>query len=339
MMLPGSGTLRRAARWIRPSNPLILMYHRVSDTGPDPWGLGVSPRHFTEHLQVLQRHARPVALRQLSQRTRKYGPRTVVVTFDDGYADNVLAALPLLRGHDIPATVFVATALLGKTRAHWWDELADLLLRPGRLPDTLELTVRGQDFRWSIGASLKYAESAYASHRRWGAGMQEPPTERQAVYLSLWELMLALPDDEQQRILDNLADWSGIPQPRVATHRMLSEGELMSLGNDNLIEIGAHSVTHSVLPSLPFDAQHREVSESKRALEALIGKPVSSFSYPYGRTSEPTLSVVRDAGFGRACSTRSASVAPNGDPFDLPRIAVRDCNGEQFARMLNGVFQ
>src|SRR5712671_329835 len=123
MRIPGAGALRRATRWIKPSDPLILMYHRVSDSGPDPWGLGVSPRHFTEHLQVLRRHANPVALRQLPRRARKRGPRTVVVTFDDGYADNVVAALPLLRGHDIPATVFVATALLGKSQAFWWDEL------------------------------------------------------------------------------------------------------------------------------------------------------------------------------------------------------------------------
>ena len=339
MMLPGAGTLRRAVRRLKPGNPLILMYHRVSDNGPDPWGLGVSPRHFSEHLDVLQRHTRPVALRQLSQRPRKLGRRAVVVTFDDGYADNALAALPLLRGHGIPATVFVTTALLGKTRAQWWDELADLLLRPRRLPDTLELTVRGRDFRWSLGASVEYGENAYASHRRWAAVTQKPPTERQAVYLSLWELMLPLPDDEQRRILDTLVLWSGTLTTGTATHRMLSEGELMALDSEELIEIGAHSVTHSVLPSLPFDAQRREASESKRALEALIGTPVGSFSYPYGRTSEPTLSAVRNAGFLRACTTRPASVAPNGDPFDLPRIAVGNCDGEQFARMLSGVFQ
>jgi peptidoglycan/xylan/chitin deacetylase (PgdA/CDA1 family) len=228
---------------------------------------------------------------------------------------------------------------LGKTRAFWWDELADLLLRPGRLPDTLELTARGRDLRWTLDASVQYGEHAYARHSRWAAMMQEPPTERQAIYLSLWELMLPLSDDEQRLLLDAVAAWSGTPPTRGATHRMLSEGELMSLGGDGLIEIGAHSVTHSVLPSLPLDAQRREVCESKRALEALIEKPVGSFSYPYGRTSEPTLSVVRDAGFDRACSTRPASVTPHGDPFDLPRIAVRDCNGDQFATMLNGVFQ
>jgi peptidoglycan/xylan/chitin deacetylase (PgdA/CDA1 family) len=339
MTVPGAVTLRRAVKWIRRSDPLILMYHRISDTGPDPWGLGVSPQHFSEHLEVLRQQAGPVALRELSRRARKRGPRTVVVTFDDGYADNMLDALPLLHGQEIPATVFVTTALLGKTRAFWWDELADLLLRPGRLPDGLQLTVRGRDFRWTLGASVEYSERAYAGHRRWAAMRQEPPTERHAVYLSLWELMLPLPDDEQQRLLSALGVWSGNAPTRAATHRMLSEGEVMSLGSDDLIEIGAHSVTHSVLPSLPTDVQRREVSDSKRTLEALIEKPVSSFSYPYGRTSESTLSLVRDAGFARACTTRPASVAPNGDPFELPRVAVPDCNGEQFARILNGAFQ
>jgi peptidoglycan/xylan/chitin deacetylase (PgdA/CDA1 family) len=267
------------------------------------------------------------------------GRRAVAITFDDGYADNALAALPLLQEHDIPATVFVTTALLGKTRAFWWDELADLLLRPGRLPDTLQLSVRGRDFRWSIGASVEYGEHDYHSHRRWAAMMQEPPTQRQAVYVFLWELMLPLPDEEQRRLLDALALWSGTTPTRAPTHRMLSEGELMSLGAANLIEIGAHSVTHSVLPSLAVDAQRREISGSKRVLEALVERPITSFSYPYGRTSAPTSSAVRDAGFERACTTRAASVAANGDPFDLPRIAVRDCNGEQFARMLSGAFQ
>ena len=339
MTLPGAGTLRRAARWITPSDPLILMYHRVSDTGPDPWALGVTPRHFSEHLEVLRRHTDPVALRALPLRNRKRGRRAVAITFDDGYADNALAALPLLQEHDVPATVFVATGLLGKTRAFWWDELADLLLRPGRLPEVLQLTVRGRDYRWTLGASAEYGERAYTTHRCWTALMQEPPTERQALYAALWELMLSLSDDEQQRLLSAVSVWSGNPPTRATTHRMLSESELMSLGTANIIEIGAHSVTHSVLPSQPVDDQRREVSESKRALEELVEQPIRSFSYPYGLTSAPTLSVVRDAGFDRACTTRPASVAANGDPFDLPRMAVRDCNGEQFSRMLSGVFQ
>lgn len=335
-----SGTWRRVATWIKQSEALILMYHRVSDAGPDPWSLSVSPQHFAEQLEVLRRWFRPIALRELqSRQSRRGGPRPVILTFDDGYADNALTALPLLRAQDIPATVFVATALLGKPGAFWWDELADLLLRPGRLPQTLKLTVRGREFRWTLGASAEYSEHAYTSHRRWQAMIKEPPTQRQAVYLSLWELMLALPDDERRRVLDALAVWSGADAKQAATHRVLSETELAWLGGDRLVEIGAHSVTHPVLTNLGIDAQRHEARESKRVLESLIEKPVDSFSYPYGRTCEPTRSVVRDAGFRRACGTRPRGVRPQGNPFDLPRISVRDCNGDLFARMLNAVVQ
>jgi peptidoglycan/xylan/chitin deacetylase (PgdA/CDA1 family) len=317
------------------------MYHRVNEAGPDPWGLAVSPRHFTEHLQVLRRETRPVALRDLpALRARKRGPRPcVALTFDDGYADNVLTALPLLREHDIPATVFVATAHLGKQRGFWWDQLADLLLRPGRLPATLELTVNGRDFHWSLGASVEYSEQAYNRNSRWAAIGQEPPTERQALYFALWELLLPLADEEQRRLLETLEMWAGASPIQEVTHRMLSEDELISLGNDDLIEIGAHSVTHAVLPSLSVEAQRREVVESKRVLEELTDNPVTSFSYPYGRHSEPTLSVVRDAGFERACGTRPARVTAHGNAFDLPRISVPDCDGEEFARMLSHVHE
>src|SRR5438477_10834095 len=123
--------------------------------------------------------------------------------------------------------------------------------------------------------------------------VQEPPTERQAVYVALWELMVGLRDDEQRQVLDGLAAWSGTTSRRVATHPALRETELTSLGAERLIEIGAHSVTHPVLTNLTIDAQRHEVLESKRVLEALVQKPVESFSYPYGRTSDGTRSVVR----------------------------------------------
>src|SRR5437667_6748579 len=118
----GSGTLRRVSTWIKQSDALILMYHRVTDTGPDPWSLAVSPQHFAEHLEVLRRRFRPVALRELQSRSPRRGPRPVVLTFDDGYADNALTALSLLRSLDIPATVSVTSPLVGTSdvcmRAH-----------------------------------------------------------------------------------------------------------------------------------------------------------------------------------------------------------------------------
>lgn len=105
------------------SRSLVLMYHRVASVRPDPWSLCVSPDHFAEHLQVLQNHHR-VRLDQLSPGGWSIRPQlSVAITFDDGYADNLRDAAPLLDRYDTPATFFVTTGYVGAGQEFWWDEL------------------------------------------------------------------------------------------------------------------------------------------------------------------------------------------------------------------------
>jgi len=109
---------RRAGR-------LILMYHRVAIADSDPLELCVAPERFEKQLELLRSVSRIVPLREIT-RARSNGP-TVAITFDDGYADNALAAAPLLEAHDAPATVFVVAGAVGSGRAFWWDRLAALV--------------------------------------------------------------------------------------------------------------------------------------------------------------------------------------------------------------------
>jgi peptidoglycan/xylan/chitin deacetylase (PgdA/CDA1 family) len=130
---------RLTGRW-----GMILLYHRVCESPLDPWQLSVTPRHFAQHLEVIRRKWRPMPLGPLVRALREGQrlERAVAVTFDDGYADNLLAAKPLLERYDIPATVFVATGCLEGGWGFWWDELESLLLRAGELPPTLDLPGR-----------------------------------------------------------------------------------------------------------------------------------------------------------------------------------------------------
>jgi peptidoglycan/xylan/chitin deacetylase (PgdA/CDA1 family) len=106
---------------------IILGYHRVASSDRDPFGLCVSAGNFAEHLEVLSRALRPIPLAALVGRLRN-GARLdgiVVVTFDDGYVDNLEAAKPLLERWNVPATVHVVAGALGAR--FWWDELTALL--------------------------------------------------------------------------------------------------------------------------------------------------------------------------------------------------------------------
>ena len=148
---------------------LILLYHRVAEVDSDPWSLSVTPQHFAEHLEVLRKSTYPIQLKQLTQaiEDRKLSSRSVVITFDDGYADNLHNAKPLLEHCGIPATVFLTSGYIGHEREFWWDELERILLQSGKLPPTLHLCINGNNCQWELGEAAYYSKDRYQQHRSW----------------------------------------------------------------------------------------------------------------------------------------------------------------------------
>ncbi|MBU7599835.1 polysaccharide deacetylase family protein [Streptomyces sp. P38-E01] len=106
-----------------PLPPWILMYHSVALTAQDPYQITVSPHRLDQQLHWLARSGLTgVSVRELLRaRAAGRGSGLVGLTFDDGYADFVEHALPLLRRHDFGATLFVLPGRLGKDNA--WDPL------------------------------------------------------------------------------------------------------------------------------------------------------------------------------------------------------------------------
>ncbi len=297
--------------------PLILMYHRIAQDTLDPWQLCVSPANFAAQMQVIRRRRQPMRLTELTQQLGQgQCPRgAVVITFDDGYRDNLHSALPVLEAHDVPATLFCTAGYVGREDPFWWDRLATLLLRPERLPPTLSLDVNGQHWR-----------------HEWGSDA----SQRLAFYREVWGWLRPLADADRALALTAIAEWSaatGLAEAPIA----LSHQQLRTLAASPLIEIGAHSVTHAALPALPPDEQRREIAQSKAQLEAMIDRPVLNFAYPFGDQSPETAALVRDAGFHSSCTTERGAVRAGTDLFQLPRIAVADCDGETFARSLRGL--
>jgi len=339
----GGIRMRRVARQLRnrfAPGGVILMYHRVAEVGSDPWSLCVTPRHFAEHLEVLQKHARPQRLHQLTEAVqhRKRPHHSVAITFDDGYADNLYNAKPLLERYDIPATVFVTTGHLGHEREFWSDELDRILLQPGTLPETLRLRINGSTYQWELGEAANYSEESYQSDRCWSALGEDNPGSRQSLYRSLYQLLRPLLAFEQRKVLDELLTWAGAKPLSRPTHRFLTLAEVLELDLGGAIEVGSHTVTHPFLSALPAASQQNEIEQSKADLEEIIGHPVTSFAYPYGNYTAETAALVKRAGFACACSTFGDTVWQRTDCFQLPRFQVEDWDGEEFAARLSRWF-
>jgi peptidoglycan/xylan/chitin deacetylase (PgdA/CDA1 family) len=262
--------------------------------------------------------------------------RAVAVTFDDGYADNLLAAKPLLERYDIPATVFVTTGCLEGGRGFWWDDLESLLLRAGELPPTLDLRINGKPFHWDLGAAARRRPNFYPD-LCWKAET-EPPEARCALYRSLWELLRLLPEGERRGVLGEVRRWAGTEKGDDPDHRTLTREEVRALAEGGLVEIGSHTATHPVLAGLPAASQRNEIQQSKASLEAVVDRPVVSFAYPYGKPGEEytaeTVALVREASFALACSSAAGLLGRHTDSYQLPRLTVTGGDGEAFGRYL-----
>jgi peptidoglycan/xylan/chitin deacetylase (PgdA/CDA1 family) len=192
--------------------PLILLYHAVAKVPTDPWGVRVTPRNFAEHMAVLRAHTNPLSLGDLGEALKGncVPDRCVVVTFDDGYADNLIHAKPAMEQHRVPATVFVASGYVGSNREYWWDLLDAILLQPNHLPETLKLTVGGKSYEWSLGSSARYGVVDAFKTRRWRAWQEECPTPRHHVFRTIWHLLRVSTTEDRNRALEEMRQWADV---------------------------------------------------------------------------------------------------------------------------------
>jgi peptidoglycan/xylan/chitin deacetylase (PgdA/CDA1 family) len=329
----GRGRRRRQGRAV------VLLYHRIGHARPDPQLLAVSKEHFAEHLELIAERYVPMGLADLVAAAVRGGAPAdaVAITFDDGYVDNLFAAKPLLEQADTPATVFPVSGYVSGGERFWWDELDRLLLTPGVLPSRLALEVGGETLVTELGDDATYTFHSAAERNGWTVLDDHDPGPRQQIYRALCARLRLLDVTERERALDRLRS---VADDRVDTEmpRPMTAAELAALVDGNLVDVGAHTVTHPALSQLAEERQRDEIAGSKRQLEELLGRPVVSFAYPYGTDADfdkTTVSLIREAGFDCACANLPGRVDGRTDPFRVPRLVVRDWSGEELHRCLS----
>ena len=233
--------MTRAGKLLSKNKLSVLIYHQVVSE-PDPMRPGdPDATLFRWQMKLLRDHFNPLPLARAVDLLEigKLPANSVCVTFDDGYLNNLEVAQPILEEFAVPATVFVATAFSSGSNM-WNDRLIDLLGRPD-------------------AATIK---------------LDALETER--VTLGDWKGRRALADTiipilkykdyrEREKLLDQLYLDNAATE---ADRKMMSHDDVIELAKKG-VDIGAHTVDHPILKSLPSSEQSLQIAGSKKALEDL----------------------------------------------------------------------
>jgi len=310
---------------------VVLLYHRVAEPDVDPWDLSVSPQNFSEQMEVLKSMGNCMTFTDFAESLSGATPaqRSIAVTFDDGYRDNLTAALPILESSGVPATVFVTSGMVGTERDFWWDALARVFLAKHPLPGVLSLQIAGVWHKW---VALEEPADSGLLGRHWDRGFGS--RSRKRAFYDIWSSLLAMPLNEIERVVEEVMKWAGLDRAGCPEDRPLDVDELKQLAASTLIEIGAHTVAHAPLTKVSPERCAQEIAPSQAALHDTLGREVTSFSFPFGMHNKSTMRSARDAGFDCSCTVVEDIVTPRTDPYRIPRIQVKNWPGDVFEAAL-----
>lgn len=298
---------------------VVLRYHSVLNSPAehaDSIGSGIihSGEVFSQQMEYLSRTCNPVTMNQVLdfvRGTRSVPQRSVAVTFDDGFADNLNVAVPIMNRYGVPGTIYVATDYL--SRIPWFCTLRFIFARTQRasFTDPFDGTVRQLDNPKDRRQSFLACSRACAA------------TPRAEIDAAMASLERAL-DAEYQPGQPIMLNWDGVRE-------ILRQGHM----------VGSHTRTHPNMAYIPAEEISDEMWHSKAVLERETGSEINHFSYP-SPIMEPhwtthTMEACRRAGYDMAVTCSDGSVRSGDEPLAIKRIYSR-LELSEFIWVLENVF-
>jgi peptidoglycan/xylan/chitin deacetylase (PgdA/CDA1 family) len=314
---------------------IAVMYHQVCEKKIDPWELAVHPENFEKQVTHMKKNFNVVSADELAHciSRGKLGRNMLVITFDDGFADNYINAVPVLEHYQVPAIFFFTTNPLQTSARYWWDELQYILFESEDLPRLLQIQVGNETIAWTFNSDQRLTPEMTVQIQSWRYG-KPVSNERIGLFLKLWEQIKPLSVDDQRTVLQTLVVWSGCSLPYPEYDKVMNLEQANAVARSSLFSIGAHTVSHILMGAHNEPVQRYEIFESKRFLEKMINKAVYGFAYPYGNFNALSQSLLKEAGFRYGFSTTQAMVDPRSDLFALPRIQAKNLDVRNFASSL-----
>lgn len=276
----------------------VLNYHMIADK-PNGFFPETSVEDFEKAVVHIKKYYKVTSLEDIIDRVKS--GRSIrgclAVTFDDGFKDNYTIAYPILRKYNVPATIFISPGFIETGKVPWFIKVRYIFMQTPL--KRIRSNIGGQEYDLIMETSR---ERFLAS-------------EDFMCYLKRCE------DDNRGRLLNELCDQLGINDFSEINDLMLTWEQIREMSNGG-VSFGAHTMSHPVLARLTPEEAQEEIKESKKKIEAMIGKRVDSFSYPFGKRtdySESLISLLRKMNFECAVTTEASSNRGRVNLFELHR--------------------
>lgn len=303
------------ARLIRRSSKakgVIFTLHRVLPEPPASFSPNAILQITPDFLEAVIVRARAAGfdIVDLDEATRRLDDPDaapfVVLTFDDGYRDNLVHALPILRKHNAPFTLYVPTGLVDGVGLVWWQALEDI--------------VAANDV-----VAVELPEGRHY-------GDATTIAQKQATFAHVYSRYRTIPEPEREASLQALAARYDLDLAAHCRALIMDWTELKLFADEPLCTIGAHTVHHLELSKLPQEQMRAEIVQSINVLDAQFGQRPRHLSYPIGGVAAAgprEFAAARELGLATAVTTRPGGLyAEHAKHLEaLPRIS------------LNGLFQ
>lgn len=276
----------------------ILIYHQVLAAFDPMRPLEPTAQDFEWQMQLLSKYFTPLSLDEAvdALHSNTVPANAVVVTFDDGYLNNLTIAQPILEKYKIPATYYIATGF-SQGKNMWNDRVISLFAN--RQYDSLVI----DDEVIALGAFEQRRELAY-------------------------EQLLRLKHLQFNEREDVVNRWYQVNQAQEALPLMMTPAQVKELSDREGVTIGAHTVDHPILMVHSEQEQMVQVSTSRALLEEWIGLEVKHFAYPNGKAQkdydQTSVNIVKACGFKSAVTTDHGKCGLNENAFTLPRFTPWD---------------
>jgi peptidoglycan/xylan/chitin deacetylase (PgdA/CDA1 family) len=292
----------------------VLAYHRINDDG-DRFFPAISLKSFEQQMRLLAEHFTVCTLDELIERLRcnDLPENAVAVTLDDGYRDNYTNAFPILRRYSVPATIFLATDVIGTARQLWHDEVFAAFRETG-VREVLDIGQGNTTLALTSLAGKLHAQAETLKYLR------------------------SLDRDAREMAIGRLQQVLNVQNPTVQTARLMLTGEEVSEWYRGGIPFGAHTGSHPSLSNLQPEDAREEIRRSKSAIERVLNVSVTTFAYPSGRHGDftsTTKALVEEAGFRCAVTTIFGNNEAGMDLYEMRRIAPWNEDSEIFGARLN----